>query len=196
MRICILAIATLMACQGVDAESKATPKPTTKAKKPMTPLKLEWSMKVDGKILRIDYKVTNTSKAPILLVEKLIWDGKPNPDLIIVRNDTEPKTIAFTRALVTTNEKMMHTPMPTGVAIAPGDTVSGYSLSAWPPFAWHNFSKVDALVPGATHAVLEIGYVDDPDAKLAGSPGNGGFHVISKMGAQKLLRSERVPLPQ
>lgn len=192
MRICVLVIASLMACHGVDAESKAT----TKAKKPMTPLTLEWSMKVDAKVLRIDYKITNTSKAPVLIVDKLMWDAKPNEDVIIVRNDTEAKTIAFTRALVMTKEKMTHTPMPIGRSIAPGETVTGHSLSGWPPFAWHNFSKVDPLTPGATHAVLEIGYVDDPDAKLEGSTGPNGYQVISKMAAQKLLRGNRQPLPK
>lgn len=164
-------------------------------KKPMTPLQLEWSLKVDGKQLRIDYKVTNHGKHPILLVDTLVWDGKPNAEVIIVRNDTQAKTIAFTRALVTTNEKVMYTPMPGARSINPSETVTGHSLSAWPPFAWHNFSTVDKLAPGATQAVLEIGYVDDPDATLQGAPSPGGYQIISKMAAQKLLRGDVKPLP-
>ena len=187
----ILSAFLVVGCHGVDADSKAR----VKKKPPMTPLQLEWSLKVDGKQLRIDYKVTNTSKGPILLVDTLVWEGKPDADVIIVRNDTQPKTIAFTRALVTTKEKMMYTPMPGARSIAPGETVAGHSVSAWPPFAWHNFSTVDKLAPNATHAVLEIGYVDDPDAKLQGAPSPGGYQVISKMASQKLVRGDVKPLP-
>ena len=164
----------------------------TKAKK-MT-LDLTWSMKLDEKRLRIDYKVTNNTKASVQVVDGLIWQNAVNVDVIIVRNDTQSKTLAFTRALVRTNEKMMHTPMPTARELAAGASMEGHAFVAWPPFAWHNFSKVDALVPGATHAVLEIGYVDHPASKL--EPMKVGRQTPTHMGSQKLLRGDAQPLPK
>lgn len=200
------ALAIAIACDG-GSSAGAQParpapapgsKPTTanKPSKQMTPLSLTWSMKVDGARLRIDYTVTNTSKQPVLIVDQLMWDGAPNPDVIIVRNDTRPQTIAFTRAHLPTAEKLLHTHVPTGRSLAPGAALTGHSLSAWPPFAWHNFSTVDPLAPDATHAILELGYIDRPDATLQTVPTKQGtVTTLSHLGSQKLVRSDALPLP-
>lgn len=158
-------------------------------------LQLTWSLKLDGKRLQIDYAVENNTKTSIQLVDRLLWQRTANPDLIIVRNDTEPNTIAFTRALVETDEKV-ETTFPTVMVLAPGASFQGRAYAPWPPVAWHNFSRVDALKSGATHAVLEIGYIDARDSELEELVLPGGT-VLTASGfdSQKLLRSDAKPLP-
>lgn len=158
-------------------------------------LHLAWSMRVDGARLRVAYELANAGRAPVLVVERLVWNGGPDPDVCVVRNDREPGAIAFTRALVMTDEKVLHVPLPAVCALAPGATLGGAIVGAWPPFAWHNFSRVRPLAADATRAVLEIGYIDDPAASLVGSSAPPGYLTATAWGAQRLVRGALQPLP-
>ncbi len=158
---------------------------------------LTWSMKLDGKRLQLDYTVTNHTKTSIQLVDRLLWQREANPDVIIVRDDMSPHTIAFTRAFVETDEKMLETPYPTVRVLDPGASVEGRAFAPRPPTAWHNFSRVEALKPGATHAVLEIGYIDAPGSKLEPIQlPSGVVYTASGFDQQKLLRGDPKPLPK
>jgi hypothetical protein len=150
-----------------------------------------------GDQLRIDYRVMNHRATSVQLVDRLLWQHEPNPDVIIVRNDSLPNTIAYTRTFVRTNELMHSTPYPTVRMLDPGESVEGRAFAAW-PFAWHNFSRVDELKPGATHAVLEVGYIDTPGAKLEAMTLPSGVVYTTRFGSQKLPRSEVnvKPLPE
>jgi hypothetical protein len=158
---------------------------------------MTWSLALVEKRLQIDYRITSALAKSILLVDRLLWQHAANPDVIIVRNDSSPNTVAFTRAFVRTKELLLSTPYPTVRTIDPGETVEGRAFVAWPLFAWHNFSRVDELAPGATHAVLEVGYIDAPGVALeAITLPEGVVYTASKFASQKLLRGEPIQLPR
>ena len=198
MRLVPFVAVAILACGGIEADSKpAKSQPDkTKAEKKMT-LQLTWSMKLESSRLRIDYTVKNETKSRVLIVDKLLVQDAPSADAVVVQNGTQPNTVAFTRAHVKTNAKMYITPFPTGAVLEPGATASGTAYAAWPLVAWHNFAPIPDLKPGATKAVFELGYVDDPNAQLQDVKlASGVVQTITHIGAQKLLRGNEQPLPR
>ena len=151
-----------------------------------------------GDQLRIDYRVTNHRATAVQLVDRLLWRREANPDIIIVRNDSLPNTIAFTRAFVRTKELLLSLPTPTVRVVDPGEVIEAHAFAPWPPNAWHPDSrKVDPLTPGATHGILEIGYIDEPGAELEAIEMPAGVvYTSSGFGAQKLLRGDAKSLPK
>lgn len=159
-------------------------------------LELDWTMKVDGARLRIDYTFHNRSKRPVVVVDQLTVGPKHAPDAIIVMNaDGLAKTVAFVRAFVRTNEKLVYTPFPGGRAVAAGADLKGTAFADLPLHMWHNFSKLPPLTGDATQAVLEIGYLEEPVTFRGLKLANATLQIPVEMAKQKLLRSKSLPLP-
>lgn len=152
-------------------------------------LEMTWTMKRDGKRLRIDYTVRNGTAARVVLVDQLPVENVIDRNAIIVKNADAPNTIAFVRALVKTDDDPLELPFPEGRILAAGATLKGTAYTAWPLRSWHNFGDLPALKTGATQAVLDIGYIEEP-------------FTIDKDGVpnafarQKLLRGKPQRLPK
>lgn len=163
-------------------------------------LGIEWSMKVSGDQLAIDYAITNRTGARIWVFDRLIASGVLDPDAVVVRDASEPQTVAFTKALVRTYVKTLTIPPPVARPLDPGKTIRGSASTPLPLAAYLNYAHVKPLAGGATHAILEIGYTDNPsDAAVESRKLHDGTEVTvaapASMGSQKLLRGERKPLP-
>lgn len=161
-------------------------------------LSLEWSMKVAGDRLEIAYSVTNQTEARIWLFDRLLASGELDPNAVVVHDAEEPKTVAFTRALVRTHVKTYRIPAPVARPLDPGKTISGTASTPLPLRAWLNYATIKPLSGGATHAVFEVGYTDNPgDDAVKPLELNDGttVSVAARWGEQKLLRGERKPLP-
>ena len=189
-RLAVLLVPVLLAsaCSGVgEAEVKA---------KQMN-LELEWTLTVDHDRLRVDYTVHNKTASSVVLLDQLLVKDMPDPDAIIVKNGDAAKTVAFTRAWVRTNEKVLVTPFPVARSLAAGASAKGTAFVPLPLRAWHNYSKVPPLSGDATTAVLEIGYLEDPHTKLVDQKVAGG--VVKRaveMAKQKILRGAPLQLPK
>ena len=152
-------------------------------------LELTWTMKRDGKRLRIDYTIRNGTAKRVVIVDQLPVESAIDRNAIIVKNADLPKTIAFVRALVKTDDDVLELPFPEGRILAAGATLKGTAFTTWPLRSWHNFGELPPLKAGATQAVLDIGYIEEP-------------FTIDKDGVpnefkrQKLLRGKTQRLPR
>jgi len=152
-------------------------------------LELTWSMKRVGGELRIDYTIRNGTAKRVVIVDQLYRGAHVDQDAIIVMNARGlAKTVAFVRAFVVDPKKeFLERPEPDGRIVGPGETVKGSATTEWPLRSWHNFDNDPApLRRGATKAVLEIGYIEEPFTMDGNTPD----------GDQKLLRGKVRALPR
>lgn len=161
---------------------------------------LDWSMKIEGGKLRIDYTVENRGKARIYLLDELVSARKLNPEAVIVQNGDAPGVVAFVRALVTTKEKVLAIQLPAARPVEPGQKATGKGLVPLPLSAWHNYSRVDALKGELTRATLSVGYLLEPGPiGFAEETLADGAHIrVPKPEAMQkhaMLRGTEKPLP-
>ena len=159
-------------------------------------LEVAWSLAHEATRVIIDYTVTSCSRVPLQVVDSLFWGNAVAPEVIVVRNDVAPGTVAFTRAYVPTAAKLyVQPPGPTFVELAPGASITRRAFAPWPLRAWHNFDRVEELRGERAYATLEIGYIADPASRLETFVVDGVRHLVAThLLAQRLARGPRISL--
>jgi hypothetical protein len=161
-------------------------------------LRLTWSMSHDGADLRIDYTITNTGSITLQVVDCLIWANQVLDDAVVIHDAPEQGTVAFTRGIVRTPTKYyLLPPGPTYVELDPMASMTRFAIAPLPLHAWHNSDPMStALRPDATHAVLEVGYIDHPESRLVQYELPEGRYIgATHTGFEQLIRGERLPFP-
>lgn len=125
-------------------------------------LDLAWTLAAAGDHLRVDYTVTNRGAAPVTLVDQLTVRDILVPEAALVRDTPQPGTIAFTRALVEPAAPVAIAPRTASRALAAGASIHGIARIPLPLTSWLNYAPGHPLAPGATFAILELGYLSDP----------------------------------
>lgn len=167
--------------------------PDTLSVTPMSPIGLVWDMRVEADQLRIEYTITNSTDHRITAVDALWRSGAEfDADMIVVRADNRPDTIAFTRAFVLPGPdwKVEHVDRkaPHYADIPPHGELRGAAHTKLPLGALHNFSGAYAITGTRTKAVLEVGFFED--AAVDASTARTTTHQ-----PDKLLRSVIKRLP-
>ena len=125
-------------------------------------LHIDWSMRVDGDELRIDYTVENASDTLVSICDALPVPQIMDPERIVVRADTRPDVIAFIRGFVPaeSGQKPFVIRAPRYRDLPPGSQLRGTARTQLPLGASRNFGSAGAIYGTRTKAVLEIEYYE------------------------------------
>lgn len=166
-------------------------------------VELEWSLKRDGEVLRLSYRLTNKTGGDIFVADKLLayHTGKIKlvPERVIVSAGSADGVVRFTRGLVEPEtEEMNHPP---GVeTLAAGATRDGSAVIKLPLRGWHNYSTPPDMPDEPATAELEIAYlVGDSIAWGAIKTADGTEVRVPQMPSYlrfaRTIRSQPRPLP-
>ncbi|MGE0396290.1 MAG: hypothetical protein AB7T06_06190 [Kofleriaceae bacterium] len=162
-------------------------------------LRLTCSLVREANALLLAYVVRNEGPAPIIVADSLIYQHTVRPDLVVVEDDAKPITVAFKRGYVPSMIKWyVPPPMPSAVSLDAGAELKRDARAPLPLAAFHDTDQDPRpLRSGNTHAVLEVGWIDHPEAHLQrrAIAENTFVETASHWGAQRWLRGERLPLP-
>jgi hypothetical protein len=162
-------------------------------------LHLTWSLHREANVLRLDYVVRNDGTAPLIVVDSLIYQRVVRPDLVVVVDAPEPNTVLFKRGYVqSVNKWLVPPPMPSAIALAPGSELQGEARVPLPLTAFHNTDNDQKpLRPDNNQAVLEVGWIDHPEAQLLrrAIAENTFVETASHWAAQRWLRGDVKQVP-
>jgi hypothetical protein len=131
-----------------------------RGEKSMGDVSLDWSLKVTGGKLHVDYTLTNHAKKPFLVRDVMVVsDGKdlvPAPDAIVVVRGAAANEARFVRGDVSPDSKVNIRYPPGLRPLPPGQTVSGSAVVPLPVKAWHPYGEVQDLAGPVKQAVLEV----------------------------------------
>jgi hypothetical protein len=87
--------------------------------------------------------------------------------MVLVRDDEEPGTVLLRHGYVPSVRKSyVPMPMPSAILLAPNDELTRIGRIQLPLVACHDVDEIAPLRSGNTHAVLEVGWIDHPEAQL------------------------------
>jgi len=189
----------LGACNRVEAEGD----PMGTADDEDVELTWNLSQEPDGRRLRIDYRLTNTSGGDIYVADQLIayHEGKTKlvPHRVIVGAGDQPDTVRFVRGLVGTGTARYDHP-PAAHRVAPGASHLGTAAVPLPLKGWHNYAGPPRIPAAPARARLEIAYlkgdgiewgrVTTSDGTQVTVPQLGSYHRFARLAVGRT-----VPLP-
>lgn len=162
-------------------------------------LRLVWSMRRDGDELQLDYTVHNDGAAPVLVADSLLFNNVVEPLMVIVSDDDEANTVAFRRGNVKSKMKSYFPhPVPTAVELPPEGEMARIGRVPLPLEAFHNIDEgIRPLRTGNTHAILEVGWIEHPEAAIVQKEIAKGVVITTTAhwGFQRWLRGNRLSLP-
>jgi len=178
-----------------------TPPPAPEKEHNVTDVKLDWKLALapDGKHLRIDYKVTNGTKGPIYVVDKMVVPAPGNKwartDKIIVMNG-DPGVVRFALAEVSSDMPSATLHTPTFKRVDGGATLESSRICPWPLVAWHPVGGASSIAAGATSGVLLVDYFpgEPPTWRTLASAEATPLEVPEGFASQT-LRAGPTPLP-
>lgn len=161
---------------------------------------LEWTMRLEGARLRLEYSVKNLSKTRLYVAESVLVARKNAferaPDAVITVNGAAPGTVEFVRGVRSPAVPVAVLREPTFRALEPGETMRGAATVGVPIKAWHNVARVEPITGTPSRAVLEVQYfVGEPPA-WTDLPGTDGKPIRVPRGQEsRRLRTEPTPIP-
>ena len=202
----VLIAATVAACanDGGAAPAKDTTKPVAKDRNTdMDPIRVEWQLARDDAKhqLTVTYKVTNTGKDAVVLLDRLVAPSskglEPAFDRAVVQS-IDADTVAFVRGYVAPTHPIGGVYPPGARALEPGKSLDDKIVVPLPIAGWHNFATAPQLQGRPKQAVLQIGYLVGHD-KWGEVPLTDGSKLRVPnppyVAAQKLAKSDPKPLP-
>ena len=188
------------ACNRVEAEGDAMDRPDDEG------VELTWTLRQDpdGRRLRIDYRITNTTGGDIYVADQLLayHEGKTKlvPDRVVVTAGDQPDTIRFVRGIVDTGTtRMDHAPG--AYQVKSGASHVGTAAVPLPLKGWHNYGAPPRIPQAPVRTRLEIAYLKGDAIEWGRVTTSDGIHVtVPQLGSYhrfaRLAVGRSLPLPE